>query len=293
MVRHLVKKIVVLVAVFSAILILLPNCSAFFTTNTKFSRIPTNQNPSTTESENIRWIDGKNNYDVEANGYFFASYANDDEEMDKKTFDSLRSFFKGCKDSKDFYDRMQLKVKDAGRNQSLPALSMNKIRLSEIVNVVLSGSHSLWCHQQAILLAGGIKAIFSYYNESKGKCFLDDAFSAFDLCFYRSYDTTFTQPWFPWRSHIQIVVWEWNGDASRYIEIDTWEDEYEKYDTIPTSYKYNSKIKTETFATDNDFNEYDLKGTTNVGTMSITPYIEPASTPVSLTTDTSTVLLNH
>ena len=87
----------------------------------------------------------------------------------------------------------------------------------------VSEGKELWCHQQAILIAAGIKVRFSEYNSVANKFVLKEGYNDFDIKFIRSYDNSGILT-IPWRTHVQLTIGRWNGTDCD-IEIDTW-DEY-------------------------------------------------------------------
>jgi hypothetical protein len=166
--------------------------------------------------------------------------ANSDKEMLKNnTYEKLRTFFGGCDTPWQFYDRVNKCVLDSmkGVPSDLPMLpALFGPKLSDVVDCITDEDASLWCYHQVWLLAGGIKAMFSYYDETKSTYVLNDGCGDFKLEVYRSIDLH--RPIFPWRSHVQMVVDMWNGTDTFVIdnktvdkiEIDTWEGEYREFD---------------------------------------------------------------
>lgn len=173
----------------------------------------------------------------------WAAPANSDKEMLKNnTYEKLRTFFNGCSTPKQFYDRVNQSVRDSvnGIPPDLPMwIAIFGPRLSDVANCIVDNNASLWCYHQVWLLAGGIKAMFSHYDENKSTYVLNDGCGDFKLEIYRSVDLH--RPVFPWRSHVQLIVDMWNGTDTFVIdnktvdkiEIDTWENEYRAF------YKWN------------------------------------------------------
>jgi hypothetical protein len=162
-------------------------------------------------------------------------FINDKEMQKNDTYEKLKTFFNGCNTPKEFFDRIQTYV-----NESLDManydLSMNECRLSIIVDTIIDYNATLYCQQQSLLFAAGVKAMFSHYDEQLGRYVLNDGCGDFKLEIWRSFDLH--PPILPYRSHSQIVVDKWNGidifeindkNADK-IEIDNWENEYREFD---------------------------------------------------------------
>ncbi|MEA1904574.1 MAG: hypothetical protein U9M97_01665, partial [Candidatus Hadarchaeota archaeon] len=195
-----------------------------------------------TKADNItfsvphRWYDQKLIWWI----WSVAKYANDDNEMNKvisgKTvYEHLNILFDGCTTMRDFFDGVENLCGDAGdpdEGNKRSELPRWKRRLSEIVETIINDDDPptyLFCHQQAILLAAGIKARFS---QPCGSTYvLKSGYGDFTFYFNMGQDGQLT-------GHIQLVVDKWNGDdapngADKW-EMDTWEgppgDQYRAWD---------------------------------------------------------------
>lgn len=193
-----------------------------------------------------------------------AKYANDDAEMNKvisnqttsmKVYNWLKDvLFKGCSSMRSFYQRMEELCKDArdpDEGNPSPDLYRWQKKLSVIVQKVLEKRDnqeraSLFCHQQAILLAAAIKARFSVPYGST--YVLKSGYGDFTFYFNMGQDG------YP-SGHVQLVVDKWNGSDWFYDrknhtwfnkwEIDTWEDQYRGW-ISSYGWKDNSKMWTST-----------------------------------------------
>lgn len=153
----------------------------------------------------------------------------DDELLKNDTYDKLRAFFSCCDTPSEFYGRIQQYVCDAEIAGPGDISIIEMPVLSFIVNTIVDYNATLYCHQQALLLAVGIKAMFSHYNVEMGAFVLVDGCGDFKLEFWRSFDLR--PPIRPYQSHLQLVIDEWNGAkifeinniGADKIEVDTWE----------------------------------------------------------------------
>ena len=202
--------------------ILFPISSARVVKNNNCLTINPDANSTAPISNYKAWRVAINTRDREALGYYFAKYANDEKELFvNNTHTKILNLFKNCNDLEDFFNVGQKYFKDAERKNP-NALPQSELRLSKIVDAVSEGKE-LWCHQQAILIAAGIKVRFSEYNSVANKFVLKEGYNDFDIKFIRSYDNSGILT-IPWRTHVQLTIGRWNGTDCD-IEIDTW-DEY-------------------------------------------------------------------
>ena len=103
-------------------------------------------------------------------------------------------------------------------------------------DAVANINQTLYCQQQVYLFLAGVKSKFSHYDSNLDCFILNEGVSDFKIEIWRSFDTK--RPVLPYRSHFQLVVDIWNGSDLFYfegkivdkIEIDTWENEYRKFD---------------------------------------------------------------
>jgi len=263
------KKIITLLIVALMIIILLPNVTAFCTSGHKAKLVK--PSGSSTPYLTRRWAAVM--HDISAYKYNLASYANNDKEM-KKCYAFLTKYFKGCgRNIKAYYNKVNSNIRDA--KATVPSdLDMNVCSLSKIVEVVKNKKNpSLWCHQQAIFLAAGIKAMFSKYDETNGT-YIPDKNIEITLGFYRSYDWLHW-PILPYKSHVQLVVIKWPcninnlcADGKNVYELDTWENQYRYIpkDKLNNIYQYqlNSELKTEEYSfTRNSNNQNNLNNIVN------------------------------
>ena len=220
--RCLVKKVIFIISFLSLVSILFPISSARVVKNNNCLTINPDANSTSLISNYKIWEATINTRDREALGYYFAKYANDEEELlANNTYNKLLNLFRDCNEPKDFFNVGQKYFKDAEK-KNLNALPQSELRLSKIVDAVAKGKE-LWCHQQAILIATGIKVRFSDYDTTINKFVLKEGYNDFDIHFIRSYDYNGILT-IPWRTHVQLTIGRWNGTDCD-IEIDTW-DEY-------------------------------------------------------------------
>ncbi|MBN1280143.1 MAG: hypothetical protein JXA00_00670 [Candidatus Thermoplasmatota archaeon] len=170
-------------------------------------------------------------------------YVRDSELHTNQTDEKLRGFFTGCQTPRDFYDRIQQHVRDSFREIIYTDLDMNMRSLPVIVDTLLSNDTVfLFCHHQAFIFAAGVKAMFSTYDEQTNRYVLNAGCSDFSLEIWRSADLH--EPILPYRSHVQIIIDEWNGTSvfelnnvtTDRIEADNWEDEFRpfnQFDDVP------------------------------------------------------------
>jgi hypothetical protein len=160
------------------------------------------------------------------------SFANDEGALLKNnTFEKLTLFFVNCSTPEDFYWRIRDSV--ISINTSNPwQHDLEGFDLVQIVDLLFSGKKPvLWCHQQAVLFAAGVKAMFSHFDEQLGRFVLNEGCGTFRLELWRSF--SLTRPVFPYRSHRQLVIDTWNGNEMfsvdgkmvDKIEVDTAEGE--------------------------------------------------------------------
>ena len=160
------------------------------------------------------------------------SFANDEYALLRNdTFQKLILFFVDCSTPEDFYWRIRDSV--ISLNTSDPwQHDLDGFDLVQIVDTLSSGRKPvLWCHQQVVLFAAGVKAVFSHFDEKLGRFVLNEGCGCFRLEMWRSF--SLTRPVFPWRSHRQLVIDTWNGteifsvdgEMVDKIEVDTAEGE--------------------------------------------------------------------
>ena len=164
----------------------------------------------------------------------WTTFISDSEIEKNNNYEKLRKFFNDCETPRQFYDRMQQYIKELSKTKDY-SLPINENKLNVIVDAVADNNATLYCHQQVILLAAGVKATFSHYDERAKKYVLNKGCGSFKLEIWRSFDLHF--PLLPYRSHVQLVVDKWNGTDTFEIkkvntdklEIDTWENEYRAF----------------------------------------------------------------
>ncbi|MDD3492391.1 MAG: hypothetical protein PHZ19_02695 [Candidatus Thermoplasmatota archaeon] len=131
----------------------------------------------------------------------------------------LREFFAGCRTPLDFYQRINSSTQDA---QIIPDIFFC-FSLEKLVSRFQAGDTNLWCTQQCMLLVGGIKAVFSHWDDSLNRYVLNDGCGDFRIQFWESCDDMIF-PYFP--LHSQVVIDMWNGDETpmgcERLEIDCW-----------------------------------------------------------------------
>jgi len=129
--------------------------------------------------------------------------------------------FENCNSYDDFFYRIKEYVTKATywNGGSSAGSSTN---LSKIVNVAWSAKESnskckLWCYQQAILFAVGVKAMNSQWDENSQRYVMWST-SDFDFKFWVGDE----EP-----NHVQLVIYEWKGEVlDPPIEVDTyWEND--------------------------------------------------------------------
>ena len=185
-----------------------------------------NNSSSSTNSDNLYRIwTGKKDEVLWA--VDISALANNKDEMNK-SYDKLREIFENCRTLKSFYNRINEIIEDGTWT-----VDYRGYKLSKIVDVVYQNKHNkrkttLWCHQQAILFAAGVKAMFSHYDEKVGDYVLDEGHGDFKFEFWREFDTQ--PPVYPWRSHYFTVVEMWDGEQIEKKKVDTWKNRYEKWD---------------------------------------------------------------
>lgn len=152
------------------------------------------------------------------------------------TYEKLRTFFSNCQTPEDFYFRMQNYIRDAGVEAEPDFPNIFEIpSLSQTADSIIDYNASLYCLRQTILLAAGIKAMFSHFDSSVNDYVLDDNHSHFKLEIWRSFDLH--KPILPYRTHYQLVIDMWDGKdyfnvnnkIVDKIEIDTWENEFREF----------------------------------------------------------------
>ncbi|RLF53350.1 MAG: hypothetical protein DRN24_01210 [Thermoplasmata archaeon] len=160
------------------------------------------------------------------------SFANNDREMlYNNTYQKLRNFFINCTTPYEFYNRINMSILE--KNTINPwQHDCYGFDLSRIVDTVVNKKKPiLWCHQQAILFAAGVKAVFSHYDEDKKQFVLNKNCGEFKIEIWRS--LSLIRPVFPYRSHVQLIIDKWNGTDTFIInnktvdkiEVDTSENE--------------------------------------------------------------------
>ena len=151
--------------------------------------------------------------------------------LNNDTFQKLILFFVDCSNPEDFYWRIRESV--ISLNTSDPRQhDLKGFDLVQIVDTLSSGKKPvLWCHQQVVLFAAGVKAVFSHFDEQLGRFVLNEGYGNFRLELWRSF--SLTRPVYPYRSHHQLVIDTWNGtemfsvdgEMVDKIEVDTAEGE--------------------------------------------------------------------
>lgn len=135
-----------------------------------------------------------------------AKFANDEKEL-FKAYDGIIKIYEGCNSYNDFYERTKEIMQPAHAN----SIFFSR-KISKIVDFVLNGigkkKVKLWCYQQAILIAAGIKAMHSQWNE-KRKAYV--AKEKFEFRFYVGRKE---------RSHVELVIYQWKGKKTK-ISMDT------------------------------------------------------------------------
>ncbi len=144
---------------------------------------------------------------------------NNELQMQRAGCQFFRGFFDGCTSPLDFYTRVNTSTEDA---QIIPDFFIC-FSLDKLVKRYAAGDTKLWCTQQAMLLAAGIKATFSHWDPDLNRYVLNEDVGGFVIQFWESCDEMIF-PYFP--LHSQIVIDKWNGDESplgyEELEIDTW-----------------------------------------------------------------------
>ena len=159
------------------------------------------------------------------------------------TYQKLRTFFSGCYVPLDFHNRIQ---KYVSKSLDFKENDLNWIdfRLPLIVDKVQKNNGKLSCHQQIYLFMAGVKAIFSQYNDNFRKYVIKKDIGDFKLEIWRKFDLT--PPLLPYKSHIFLVIDIWNGEENfeinnetvEKIKIDTWYNEFKKFDKTDDYLKY-------------------------------------------------------
>ena len=152
------------------------------------------------------------------------------------TYDKLRAFFSGYDAPSEFYGGIQQYVCDAGITSPGDINIIEMPVLSVIINTIVDYNATSYCRQQALLLAAGIKAMFSHYNAEMEAFVLVDGCGDLKLEFWRSFDLR--PPILPYRSHLQLVIDEWNGTkifeinniTADKIEVEMQESEFRTWD---------------------------------------------------------------
>lgn len=157
-----------------------------------------------------------------------ADIADNDKELHMfKTCDILRDFFKDCISPMDFYRRVNGSIKDA---KFFPDIWFSYF-LPKLVYLIKDGHARLWCTQQTILIAAGVKAMFSHWDNSLGKYVLNRDVGGFRFEFWASCDETMPIP--IRASHMQLVVDTWNGDTTpmgyEKLEVDPWMNQFREW----------------------------------------------------------------
>ena len=265
--RKIVKKYLVYLAILTVLTLLTPSVNAALQKN-ELTPITVNQTKtikkwSTTMVDDDRLF--KN----------LADYANDDEELKEvidsgtgqTVYDFLRSFFRDCGLSRlDFFFRIHPKILDATSLRGHD-LDMKIYDLSEIVKVVKNKERPrLWCHQQAIFLAAGIKASFSSYDENEN-VFIPHPDYDFKISFFRSYDYSHF-PILPYKSHVQIVLKSWPTEDEYnpygWEEMDTWDDVYVRPGLGKDATEENSILSTKDVSISDNYENIDSIQTESV-----------------------------
>ena len=157
-----------------------------------------------------------------------ADIANNDMELHMfKTYWILQDFFKNCATPLDFYNRVNESIEDA---EFFPDVWFSFF-LPKLVYLIKDGHARLWCTQQTILIAAGVKAVFSHWDNSLGKYVLNRDVGGFRFEFWASCDETMLIP--IRASHMQLVVDTWNGDTTpmgyEKLEIDPWMNQFREW----------------------------------------------------------------
>ena len=157
-----------------------------------------------------------------------ADTANSDWQMHMfRTHEILRKFFEGCYTPKDFYDRVNECIEDA---KFFPDIWIAYF-LPRLVYLVEDGHARMWCTQQVMLLAAGVKAVFSHWDEKLQRYVLNEGIGDFRFEFWDSCDETMLIP--IRSSHLQLVVDTWNGDTMpmgyEKLEIDPWMNQFREW----------------------------------------------------------------
>ncbi|MCD6223245.1 MAG: hypothetical protein J7K12_06165 [Thermoplasmata archaeon] len=151
-----------------------------------------------------------------------AKFANDELEL-LKSRDKILEIYMECHSFLDFYERTKSIMEPAHGN----SIFFSR-RLSKIVNFVSKKMEKgkkakLWCYQQAILMAAGIKAVYSEWSNDIGK-FIGKG--DFEFKFYVGRKE---------RSHVELVISKWNGKKIKAVSMDTHLEEH------PFSWKGNAR----------------------------------------------------
>jgi len=170
------------------------------------------------ENENTKriWID-KN---IKVLRISSADIANNESSMRQdNTYSLFCKFFSNCSSPLDFYERVNTFIGDA---QIIPDIFFC-FSINKLAHRVYEGDTRLWCTQQCMLVAAGVKAIFSHWDNDIQRYVLYNSSGDFRIEFWESC-CDMIYPYFP--LHLQIVVDMWNGNNTplgyEKLEIDCW-----------------------------------------------------------------------
>ncbi len=130
-------------------------------------------------------------------------------EFSKDIYKKLKEIFGGCTTEYQFYEKL---LNYAQKAEDVSVLDSKSTDLKTLVNLITNKGKDkprLFCHQLSILLAAGIKARFSGYDEEIGYYIDAEKYGEFEICFYRDYDRS-SEIFWPWKSHVFLVVKKWN-----------------------------------------------------------------------------------
>ena len=177
-------------------------------------------------------------WDIQNKDIFFENRIEnieDAELLKYNTYENLKVLFNGCETPRDFYQKIQEEIndyffEDSGNKNTM--ISIKNENISDIVNVSIDSNTVLCSYQQALLLAAGIKSIFSVYNEEENQFELKPNCGDFKIEIWRS--KCYIPPIILFRSRLKIVVDVWNGtdlfelNGVQYdkIELDTYQNNY-------------------------------------------------------------------
>ncbi len=158
-----------------------------------------------------------------------AKFANDEKEL-LKAYDEITKIYDGCISYEDFYERTKEIMQPAHGNSLFFSRKISKITDFVLNAMKKKKMAKLWCYQQAILIAAGIKAIHSHWDE-KIRAYTTN--EKFELRFYVGRKE---------RSHVELVIYEWKGEKIK-ISMDT-HLEYKPFEWRGNARYLNSVMKT-------------------------------------------------